>query len=199
MNRVTVLVVSCLFSAVAASQGSAQPPTAETSKVQASPTAAKSARVKSGGARLLTEATSSARTITTVKAGTVVQVLGSEREWLRVRVPGAQQEGFVLAADVELLKGTPASASGAAKGPGKPGVSVRAVLSFGQTTLTSAQSFDAVAGQHTKMTFGVGAEVVNLWKGLFAGVAYSPLSLDGQQVFIDGGPADPWGSQSRPA
>jgi opacity protein-like surface antigen len=141
----------------------------------------------------LTDATSSARTITTLKAGTIVHVLGSEREWLRVRVPGVQQEGFVLASDVELIKGTPTSASGAAKGPGKPGVGVRAVLSFGQTSLTSAESFDAVAGQHTKTTFGVGAEVVNLWKGLFAGAAYSPLSLDGQQVFVDGGPGGPSG------
>jgi opacity protein-like surface antigen len=191
--KLNILAVGCLFSVMATSPGFAQPPTAEASKAQASLAAAKSARVKSAGARLMTDATSSARTITTVKAGTVVQVLGSDREWLRVRVPGVQQEGFVLAADVELIKGTPTSTSGAAKGPGKPGVGVRAVLSFGQTSLTSAESFDAVAGQHTKMTFGVGAEVVNLWKGLFAGAAYSPLSLDGQQVFVDGGPGGPSG------
>ncbi len=128
-----------------------------------------------------------------MKAGTIVQVLGSEREWLRVRVPGVQQEGFVLAADVELITGTSTSASGTATGQVRPRVGVHAVLSFGQTSLTSAQSFDAVAGQHTKTTFGVGAEVVNLWKGLFAGAAYSPLSLDGEQVFVDGGSAEPSG------
>jgi len=191
--KLNVLAVGCLFSVVAASPGFPQPPTVDTSKTQAAPAAAKSARVKSAGARLLTAATSSARTITTVKAGTIVQVLGSEREWLRVRVPGVQQEAFVLAADVELITGASTPASGTATRQVRPRVGVHAVLSFGQTSLTSAQSFDAVAGQHTKTTIGVGAEVVNLWKGLFAGAAYSPLSLDGEQVFVDGGSAEPSG------
>ena len=60
-------------------------------------------------------------------------------------------------------------------------------MSVGLTSLASSESFDAVAGTHSKMTFGFGAEIQNIWKNVFAGVAYSPMSLDGERVFVDSG------------
>jgi hypothetical protein len=84
-------------------------------------------------------------------------------------------------------------ATTAGKKTDKPNLSIRGIVSFGMTTLTSAQSFDAVAGKHAKTTFGVGAEVQNIWKGVFAGLTYSPLSLDGERVFVDGGTVYPLG------
>ncbi len=66
-------------------------------------------------------------------------------------------------------------------------------MSVGLTSLASSQSFDAVAGTHSKMTFGFGAEIQNIWKNVFAGVAYSPMSLEGERVFVDGGTVYPLG------
>jgi hypothetical protein len=95
-------------------------------------------------------------------------------------VPSLQQEGFVLAEDVQLLRFRPA-------------FSYHGVVSFGLTSLASTQGADVIAGRHSKTTLGFGAEVGNLWRGLFAGVTYAPLSLDGQRVFIDEGTVYPLG------
>jgi opacity protein-like surface antigen len=70
---------------------------------------------------------------------------------------------------------------------------VRGVVSVGLTSLASSRSFDAVAGTHSKTTFGLGAEVQNIWKNVFAGVSYSPLSLDGERVFVDSNVVYPLG------
>jgi opacity protein-like surface antigen len=73
--------------------------------------------------------------------------------------------------------------------PAKPSdqqtLAIRGIVSVGLTSLSSSQSFDAVAGTHSKTTFGFGAEIQNIWKNVFAGVAYSPMSLEGERVFID--------------
>jgi hypothetical protein len=87
----------------------------------------------------------------------------------------------------------PAPAKAPAKKSDRPAIAVRGVVSFGLTSLSSSQSFDAVAGTHSKTTIGVGADILNIWKGVFAGVSYSPLSLDGERVFVDSGTVYPLG------
>lgn len=84
-----------------------------------------------------------------------------------------------------------------AKAPAKPSdkapLAIRGIVSFGLTSLASSRSFDAVAGAHSKATIGVGAEIQNIWKNVFAGVSYSPLSLSGERVFVDSGTVYPLG------
>jgi hypothetical protein len=91
----------------------------------------------------------------------------------------------------------PALAKVPAKAPAKPSdkapLAVRGVVSFGLTSLASPRSFDAVAGTHSKTTFGFGAEIQNIWEHVFAGVAYSPMSLDGERVFVDSNVVYPLG------
>jgi opacity protein-like surface antigen len=91
----------------------------------------------------------------------------------------------------------PAPAKAPPKAPAKPSdkqpLAIQGIVSVGLTSLASSQSFDAVAGTHSKMTFGFGAEIQNIWKNVFAGVAYSPMSLEGERVFVDGGTVYPLG------
>ncbi len=91
----------------------------------------------------------------------------------------------------------PAPAKAPPKAPAKPSdkqpLAIQGIVSIGLTSLASSQSFDAVAGTHSKMTFGFGAEIQNIWKNVFAGVAYSPMSLEGERVFVDSGTVYPLG------
>jgi hypothetical protein len=87
----------------------------------------------------------------------------------------------------------PAPARPAARPSDKQPLAILGVVSVGLTSLASSRSFDAVAGTHSKMTFGFGAEMQNIWKNLFAGVSYSPLSLSGERVFVDSGAIYPLG------
>ena len=80
-----------------------------------------------------------------------------------------------------------------AKPSDRPGLTVHGVVSFGLTTLASSRSFDAVAGTHSATTFGIGAEVQNIWKNVFAGVSFAPMSLAGERVFLDSGTIYPLG------
>ena len=109
--------------------------------------------------------------------------------------------GFVIAASGGAsAQGTaqkPPAKPVPAKAPAKPSdkapLAIRGVVSFGLTSLASSQSFDAVAGTHSKATIGLGAEIQNIWKNVFAGVSYSPLSLSGERVFVDSGTVYPLG------
>ncbi len=89
--------------------------------------------------------------------------------------------------------GKPAPAKPAAKPSDKQPLAIRGIVSIGLTSLASSQSFDAVAGTHSKMTFGFGAEIQNIWKNVFAGVSYSPMSLSGERVFVDSNVVYPLG------
>jgi hypothetical protein len=180
MNRPTVVAAAGLLFMLAGHPASAQPPAPGASQASASVEAGKPARIGRRGASLVTDMTGSGGTIARLRPGTRLLVLGRERQWYRVRVPDIQQEGFVLVEDVQLLGLRPA-------------LSYHGVVSFGLTSLTPTTGADVIAGRHSKTTFGVGGEVGNLWRGFFAGVAYSPLSLDGRRVFIDEGTVYPLG------
>ena len=64
------------------------------------------------------------------------------------------------------------------------GIQLRGVLTVGSTTYSADQSFDAVLGKHRQTVWGVGAEET-FWKGMFAGLHFSPNSeMEGQRVFV---------------
>ncbi len=66
------------------------------------------------------------------------------------------------------------------------GTIIRGYAVVGSTSLTAADSFDAVAGTSRTLTIGGGA-AVTLWKGVFVDVAVSRLKVDGERVFVDQG------------
>jgi hypothetical protein len=106
---------------------------------------------------------------------------------------GAGQKPPAKPAPASPAPAKPAPAKAPAKPSDKQPLAIRGVVSFGLTGLAASRSFDAVAGTHSKATIGLGAEIQNIWKNVFAGVSYSPLSLSGERVFVDSGTVYPLG------
>jgi hypothetical protein len=134
--------------------------------------------------------------LTTLAVGCVFGLLAAGTAF--AQMPDADRpDGAALQAPAKPATGggaqKPAPKPAAAKKTGTPALTVRGVVSVGLTSLSSSRSFDAVAGTHSKTTFGFGAEVQNIWKNVFAGVSFSPLSLDGERVFVDGNVVYPLG------
>jgi opacity protein-like surface antigen len=71
--------------------------------------------------------------------------------------------------------------------PPKDKLGIRGYAALGSTTLTAKETFDAVADTHSRDTFLGGVEVTNIWKGIFADVAATQLTVDGERVFISDG------------
>jgi hypothetical protein len=61
---------------------------------------------------------------------------------------------------------------------------LRAYFLFDSTTLTASETFDAVIGKSRLAMPGGGAEVLRLWKGLFARVAFSSVKESGSRVVV---------------
>jgi hypothetical protein len=70
--------------------------------------------------------------------------------------------------------------------PPRPRIGIRGYVAFGTARLAASETFEAVAEPHSGALFG-GVQVTNLWKSVFADVAGSQLSLDGERVFVDSG------------
>jgi hypothetical protein len=81
--------------------------------------------------------------------------------------------GVVLAG--LLLSPVPARAQ-------SPGV--RAYFTYGAVSLTSSDTFKAVADTNRAMSLGGGIQATGLWRSLFVDVGFSRQSLDGTRVFV---------------
>jgi opacity protein-like surface antigen len=66
-------------------------------------------------------------------------------------------------------------------------IGIRGYAALGSITLAAQDTFDAVADTHSRETFLGGAQVTNLWRGLFADLAVSQMTIDGQRTFITNG------------
>ena len=66
----------------------------------------------------------------------------------------------------------------------QPPLAIRGYGVFGIATLAATDTFDAVAGTTTAPIVGGGAQAA-LWRGLFADVAVSWLSIEGERIFVD--------------
>lgn len=73
----------------------------------------------------------------------------------------------------------PAAARATPRGP-----FLRAYFLFDNTSMTAADSFDAVLGTSSFEMPGGGGEALNLWKGLFARVAFSSVRESGSRVVV---------------
>jgi opacity protein-like surface antigen len=68
--------------------------------------------------------------------------------------------------------------------PAQPRIGLRGYVTFGSITLTATDTFDAVADTHSRPVFGGGVQVTSIWKGVFADVGVSQLTIDGERVFV---------------
>jgi opacity protein-like surface antigen len=66
-------------------------------------------------------------------------------------------------------------------------IGIRGYAALGSTTLAAKDTFDAVADTHSSSTYLGGVEVTHIWKGIFADVAATQMTIDGTRVFVDDG------------
>jgi hypothetical protein len=96
---------------------------------------------------------------------------------------------FVLAA-MAVCSLAPALAHAQATTPPRPRAAaaqqplLRAYFTFDTTTLTAADTFDAVIGRSRLSMPGGGAELLRIWKGLFARVAFASAKETGSRVVV---------------
>ena len=140
--------------------------------------------------------------ITTVKAGTMLDVVGREDEWYIVRVPpesgGTGETGMIAASQVESAPGT-SSRINAPRGqtmqrtaaqrpvitPSRP----VEIFGFGQVALTTwlaHDAFNAVLGHSIAPLFGGGVEV-HLRDRVFIEGGVEWFQQTGQRVFVSDG------------
>lgn len=76
-------------------------------------------------------------------------------------------------------------------------VGVLAYATFGSRMFAAKDTFKAVSGRDHETLIAGGVDVVNVWKGLFAGVGFSQTKVDGQRVFVNGSDVFPLGIPLR--
>jgi hypothetical protein len=77
--------------------------------------------------------------------------------------------------------------------PAAPREFFRGYVLFDSTSLAAADTFDAVIGKSRLSMTGGGGEVLGLWKGLFARVAFSSVDASGSRVEVYDGDVFPLG------
>lgn len=101
-----------------------------------------------------------------------------------------------VSVSVLLLMPTEAAAqqqpTPAPSGP-KPAIGVRAFFLYDANFMAASKTFDAVTGSSMLSGVGGGVDITNLWKGVFARVAFSRMSKDGERVVVEGDEVFPVG------
>ena len=157
--------------------------------------------------------------ITTVKSGTVLEVVGRDGAWYIVRIPpesgGKGEVGLIASTQVELVPGSPAlepqRPSGASPGarpptrtPGAsatrtgPGVPTEA-FGFGQvgySTFLAQNTFNAIFGTPGAPALGGGARI-NFQGRWFVEGSLDWMEKTGQRVVVAGGQTFPLGISDR--
>jgi opacity protein-like surface antigen len=142
-----------------------------------------------------------------VKAGTVMQAVAREDRWIMVIVPasagGKGNRGFVLAAHVEHVAGTPEipvrqpDTSTPSEAAARPAVSPPAIgiRGFGVASYTLFQahdSFEAVFGSAWQPFYGGGGQVV-IRDRFFVDASFEQFKKTGQRVIVSNGEVFPLG------
>lgn len=137
--------------------------------------------------------------LTVVAAGTVLEVVGTQGAWLRVRIPASVGNpdviGLILASAVTPVSGpgqpVPAKpgqpgAKPATPRPRGPGLLIRGFGQFGFMRFTATQTFNAIFDTDTTWIPGAGVQAI--WpNGSFASAEAEFYELTGQRAFINNG------------
>jgi hypothetical protein len=122
---------------------------------------------------------------------------------MRILIPAV-----ILAAALAVPSSAAAQATGSSsstqKAPAKPAkskkppvprkpIGARAFFIIDTEFMSASQSFTASTGSSTMFGFGGGGEILNLWKGIFARVAYSTASKSGDLGTVANGEFIPSG------
>jgi opacity protein-like surface antigen len=142
-----------------------------------------------------------------VKAGTVMQAVAREDRWIVVIVPasagGKGNRGFVLAAHVEHVAGTPeipvrqpdtSTPSEAAARPAvsPPAIGIRGFGVASYALFRAHDSFEAVFGSAWQPFYGGGGQVV-IRDRFFVDASFEQFKKTGQRVIVSNGEVFPLG------
>ncbi len=155
-----------------------------------------------------------------VKSGTVLRAIAREDRWIEVLVPpkagGKGNTGFVLAAHVEHIAGTPdvpvrqpptGASTGGPSDVGSPAHAPRVTVQppafglrgFGSVSYMLFQakdSFDAIFGSEWQPFYGGGAQVV-IHDRLFVEGSFEQFKKTGQRVVVADGEVLPLGIEDK--
>jgi hypothetical protein len=145
---------------------------------------------------------------TTVKAGTILDVVGRDGDWYIVLIPaengGNGEAGLIAASLVQPLGGPPAktiprSQAGptaarrpAAVEPPRGPIEVLGSVDVGLNSWLAHKTFDAVVGHPVGPIFGAGVQL-RFKRRLFVEGAFDFFQQDGQRVFVSGSSVFPLG------
>jgi hypothetical protein len=141
--------------------------------------------------------------LTTVRSGTVLDVIRREGKWFIVAMPfrmaDMPDEGMIAASEVEAVDSLPAPTQGQPPPraparresprpppPKPPAVSVFGFADIGYQFLLAKDSFRAVLGDAHGFTFGGGAEV-RFHDRFFVGASVARFEENGERVFVSNG------------
>jgi opacity protein-like surface antigen len=142
-----------------------------------------------------------------VKAGTVMQAVAREDRWIVVIVPasagGKGNRGFVLAAHVEHVAGTPEipvrqpdtstpSEATARPAVSPPPIGIRGFGVASYALLRAHDSFEAVFGSAWQPFYGGGGQVV-IRDRFFVDASFEQFKKTGQRVIVSNGEVFPLG------
>ena len=100
---------------------------------------------------------------------------------------------LVLAAPAVAQTSSPKPAPGPAPAPVPPKIGMRAYFLIDTNALSASETFNATMGSSTFSALGGGGEVLNIWSGLFARVAFSSMKESGTRVAVIDGAVVPLG------
>jgi opacity protein-like surface antigen len=142
-----------------------------------------------------------------VKAGTVMQAVAREDRWIVVIVPASEggkgNRGFVLAAHVEHVAGTPEipvrqpdtltpSEAAARPAVSPPAIGIRGFGVASYSLFQARDSFEAVLGSAWQPFFGGGGQVV-IHDRFFVDASFEQFKKTGQRVIVSNGEVFPLG------
>ena len=142
-----------------------------------------------------------------VKAGTVMQAVAREDRWIVVIVPASEggkgERGFVLAAHVEHVAGTPeipvrqpdtstASEPAARPAMSPPAIGIRGFGVASYMFFQAHDSFEAVFGSAWQPFYGGGGQVI-IGDRFFVDASFEQFKKTGQRVIVSNGEVFPLG------
>jgi opacity protein-like surface antigen len=111
-------------------------------------------------------------------------ILGSRTGWIERRFLVIRERGETPAPEVAMPPAPPPSSQAGRRSRPRSSPSLRGVVGVMFDKQTASESFTAVTGEDTAVSYGAGVQAVNLWRGLFAEAFIERTSLDGERVFV---------------